>query len=174
LAGVTLPPAVAEPGAGTGPAGRVLGLYTGGTLAAEAKVLLGRAGLPAEVIDLGDDQYTAGRPHPMIDPGARAARIVRAAADPTVGVVLLDVVLGHGAHPDPAGVVAAAVREARGVDRPMAFVASICGTAADPQGFDAQARTLREAGVLLAGSNAAAARLAIRLAGGADAEGGRP
>jgi FdrA protein len=87
---------------------------------------------------------------------------------------LLDVVLGHGAHPDPAGAVAAAVREARGVDRPpMAFVASICGTAADPQGFDAQARALREAGVLLAGSNAAATRLAIRLVGGADAEGGR-
>ena len=159
----------------TGPAGRVLGLYTGGTLAGEAKVLLGRAGRPAEVIDLGDDQYTAGRPHPMIDPAARAARIVQAAADPTVGVVLLDVVLGHGAHADPAGAVAAAVREARAAaDRPMAFVASICGTAADPQGFDAQARTLREAGVLLAGSNAAAARLAIRLAGGADAEGGRP
>ena len=175
LAGVTLPPAVAESRAGTGPAaGRVLGLYTGGTLAAEAKVLLGRAGLPAEVIDLGDDQYTAGRPHPMIDPGARAARIVQAAADPTVGVVLLDVVLGHGAHPDPAGAVAAAVRQARGAGRPMAFVASICGTAADPQGFDAQARTLREAGVLLAGSNAAAARLAIELAGGAVAEGGRP
>ena len=89
-------------------------------------------------------------------------------------MVLLDVVLGHGAHPDPAGAVAAAVREARPPHRPMAFVASICGTAADPQGFDAQARTLREAGVLLAGSNAAAARLAIRLAGGADTEGGRP
>jgi FdrA protein len=192
LAGVTLPPAVAEPGAETGPAGRVLGLYTGGTLAAEAKVLLGRAGLAADVLDLGDDQYTAGRPHPMIDPGARAARIVQAAADPTVGVVLLDVVLGHGAHPDPAGAVAAAVREARGVDRPLAFVASICGTTADPQGFEAQARVLREAGVLLAGSNAAAVRLAIRLAGGAvllpapgpsdgaenpgpgDAQGGRP
>ena len=174
LAGVTLAPAVAEPTAGTGPAGRVLGLYTGGTLAGEAKVLLGRAGLPAEVIDLGDDQYTAGRPHPMIDPGARAARIVQAAADPTVGVVLLDVVLGHGAHPDPAGAVAAAVREARAAaHRPMMFVASICGTAADPQGFDAQARTLRAAGVLLAGSNAAAARLAIRLAAGPP-EGGRP
>jgi FdrA protein len=171
LAGVTLPPAVAEPGAGTGPAGRVLGLYTGGTLAAEAKVLLGRAGLPAEVIDLGDDQYTAGRPHPMIDPGARVARIVQAAADPTVGVVLLDVVLGHGAHPDPAGAVAVAVRAG---GRPLAFVASICGTAADPQGFDAQAGTLRAAGVLLAGSNAAAVRLAIRLAGGAEPEGGRP
>jgi FdrA protein len=175
LVGVTLAPAVAEPTAGIGPASRVLGLYTGGTLAGEAKVLLHRADLPAEVIDLGDDQYTAGRPHPMIDPGARAARIVQAAADPTVGVVLLDVVLGHGAHPDPAGAVGAAVREARAAaDRPMAFVASICGTAADPQGFDAQARTLREAGVLLAGSNAAAARLAIRLAGGADTEGGRP
>jgi FdrA protein len=175
LVGVTLAPAVAEPTAGTGPASRVLGLYTGGTLAGEAKVLLGRADLPAEVIDLGDDQYTAGRPHPMIDPAARAARIVQAAAEPAVGVVLLDVVLGHGAHPDPAGAVGAAVQEARAAaDRPMAFVASICGTAADPQGFDAQARTLREAGVLLAGSNAAAARLAIRLAGGADTEGGRP
>src|SRR4029453_509314 len=179
-AGVTLPPAGAEPGAATGPAGRVLGLYTGGTLAGEAKVLLGRAGLAAEVIDLGDDQYTAGRPHPMIDPGARAARIVQAAADSTVGVVLLDVVLGHGAHPDPAGAVAAAVREARAAapppvtviasscgaraapHRPRTFFASICGTAADPQGFDAQAGTLRAAGVLLAGSNAAAVRLAIR------------
>ena len=166
LAGVTLAPAVAEPTAESGPAGRVLGLYTGGTLAGEAKVLLGRAGVAAEVLDLGDDQYTAGRPHPMIDPAARAARITAAAEDPTVGVVLLDVVLGHGAHPDPAGAVAAAVRAAT---RPLAFVASICGTAADPQRLDAQARTLREAGVLLAGSNAAATRLAIQLA-----EGGRP
>jgi FdrA protein len=175
LAGTSLAPAVAGPTGEAGPAGRVLGLYTGGTLAGEAKVLLGRAGLSAEVIDLGDDQYTAGRPHPMIDPTARAARIVAAADDPTVGVVLLDVVLGHGAHPDPAGAVADAVREAReAAGRPMAFVASVCGTAADPQGFDAQERTLREAGVLLAGSNAAATRLAVRLAGGADDEGGRP
>jgi FdrA protein len=175
LSGIALAPAAAESTAVTRPAGRVLGLYTGGTLAGEATVLLGRAGVAAEVIDLGDDEYTAGRPHPMIDPAARATQIVRAVADPTVGVVLLDVVLGHGAHPDPAGAVAAAVREARAAaDRPVAFVASICGTAADPQGFDAQARTLREAGVLLAGSNAAAARLAGRLAGGTDAEGGRP
>ena len=99
---------------------------------------------------------------------------MQAAADPTVGVVLLDVVLGHGAHPDPASAVAAAVRDARGVDRSLAFVASVCGTAADPQGFDAQTRALREAGVLLAGSNAAATRLAIRLAGGDDVGGGRP
>ena len=175
LVGVTLEPAHAEPPADAGTAGRVLGLYTGGTLAAEAKVLFGRAGRTAEVIDLGDDRYTAGRPHPMIDPAARGARIVQAAADPTVGVVLLDVVLGHGAHADPAGAVATAVREARAAaDRPMAFVASVCGTATDPQGFDAQARSLGEAGVLLAGSNAAAARLAIRLAGGTDAEGGHP
>ena len=151
------------------------GCTPGGRSPGRPRCCFGRAGLPAEVIDLGDDRYTAGRPHPMIDPAARAARIVQAAADPTVGVVLLDVVLGHGAHADPAGAVATAVREARAAaGRPMAFVASVCGTAADPQGFDAQARTLREAGVLLAGSNAAAARLAIRLAGGTDAEGGRP
>jgi FdrA protein len=172
MSGTTLAPAAAGSTTATGPAGRVLGLYTGGTLAGEAKVLLARAGLPAEVIDLGDDEYTAGRPHPMIDPTLRAERIVAAAADPTVGVVLLDVVLGHGAHADPAGAVADAVREARAVAvRPIAFVASVCGTAADPQGFDAQEHTLRAAGVLVAGSNAAAARLAIRLAGG---EGGHP
>jgi FdrA protein len=164
LAGMTLAPADAEAAPDAGPAGRVLGLYTGGTLAGEAKVLFARAGLPAEVIDLGDDEYTAGRPHPMIDPTLRAERIAAAAADPTVGVVLLDVVLGHGAHPDPAGAVATAVRAARAAaGRSVAFVASICGTAADPQGLDAQARTLHEAGVLLAGSNAAAVRLAIRL-----------
>jgi FdrA protein len=132
LAGVTLPPAVAEPSEGTAPGGRVLGLYTGGTLAAEAKVLLGRAGLAAEVIDLGDDQYTAGRPHPMIDPSARAARIVQAAADRTVGVVLFDVVLGHGAHRDPAGAVAAAVLQARrsaGLRRPGTYAARGRGAA---------------------------------------------
>lgn len=142
--------------------GRVLGLYTGGTLASEAKILLKRAGIECEILDLGDDRYTAGRPHPMIDPHARAERIVAAGGDPSVGIVLLDVVLGHGASPDPATPVAEAVEEARRAaeadGRRLEFVASVCGTARDPQGLDRQRGILREAGILLADTNAGAVR----------------
>ena len=135
--------------------GELLGLFSGGSLAYEAQTILGPG---HRILDLGEAAYTQGRPHPMVDLELRR-RMLREEG-PKAGCILLDVVLGHGAHPDPAGAVAAAVREARGGDRPTAFVASICGTAADPQGFDAQARTLREAGVHVAPTNAAAARAA--------------
>lgn len=162
---------------GPRPAGRVLGLYTGGTLASEAKILLTRAGIACEILDLGDDRYTAGRPHPMIDPRARADKIVEAGSDPSVGTVLLDLVLGHGASQDPATPVAEAVAEARAIaesdGRELSFVASVCGTARDPQGIDRQRSILREAGVVLAETNAAAARVAGSIAGSADAEGAR-
>jgi FdrA protein len=145
-------------------ADRVLGLYTGGTLASEAKIILGRAGVDCEILDLGDDRYTAGRPHPMIDPQARAERIVAAGSDATAGTVLLDVVLGHGASADPATPVAEAVAEARRTaeadGRRLEFVASVCGTARDPQGLERQRTILREAGIVLADTNAAAARFA--------------
>lgn len=155
------------------PPGRVLGLYTGGTLASEAKILLGRAGVEYEILDLGDDEYTAGRPHPMIDPAARAERIVAAGNDATVGTVLLDVVLGHGASPDPAGPVAAAVREARssaeGAGRTIEFVAAVCGTMGDPQGLERQRGILRDAGVILAETNASAVRFVAAQQAGASA-----
>ena len=100
------------------PAGRcVRGLFVGGTLASEAALL---AGERAQVTDFGDDAYTAGRAHPMIDPTLRLEHLARAAADPEVAVLLLDVVLGHGAEPDPAALLApalAARRPAGGGDR---------------------------------------------------------
>lgn len=149
--------------------GRVLGLYTGGTLASEARILLTRAEVPAELIDLGDDEYTAGRPHPMIDPEPRTRRIAAAGDDPEVGVLLLDLVLGYGAHADPASPVATAVTEARrraaGDGRDLLVVASVCGTDQDPQGMEAQRAVLVGAGVLVAESNAAAARTAARAMG---------
>ncbi|MFF2623361.1 hypothetical protein [Oerskovia jenensis] len=148
-------------------AGRVLGLYAGGTLASEAKILLGRAGVDAEVLDLGDDQYTAGRPHPMIDPQARAERIAAAGSDPTVAIVLCDVVLGFGSAADPATPVAEAVRTAREAaradGRELVVVASVCAAVGDRQGLDAQRSILRAAGIVVADSNAAAARAAIAL-----------
>lgn len=153
------------------PPGRVLGLYTGGTLASEAKLLLKRGGVTEiEVLDLGDDEYTAGKPHPMIDPEARAARIEAAGADATVGILLLDVVLGYGSSPDPASPVVAAVAAARATaaadGRDLLVIGSVCGTPGDPQGLARQRDLLEGAGIVLAPTNAAAARLAATLATG--------
>jgi FdrA protein len=156
----------------------VRGLFSGGTFSYEAAMLLEAALGPVSlnplksrehcVIDLGDDVFTRGRPHPMIDPRPRIERIAAEAADPQVAVLLLDVVLGDGAHPDPAGALAPALQAA--AKRRLALVASVCGTETDPQVRSQQVKRLKEAGVLVAESNAQAARLAAaiaRRAGGA-------
>jgi len=145
----------------------VRGLFSGGTFAYEAALLLEAALGPLKtgehlVIDLGDDVFTRGRPHPMIDPRLRIERIAAEAADPKVAVLLLDVVLGDGAHPDPAGALVPALRAA--ARRRLALVASVCGTEADPQVRSRQVKRLKEAGVLVAESNAQAARLAAAIA----------
>jgi FdrA protein len=160
------------------PPGRVLGLYTGGPLASEAKLILKRGGVTEiEVLDLGDDEYTAGKPHPMIDPEARATRIAAAGSDASVGILLLDLVIGYGASPDPATPVVeavAAARAAAAVDgRELLVIGSVCGTPADPQGLDRQRGLLEGAGVVLAPTNAAAARLAAALSTGTAATGAR-
>jgi FdrA protein len=135
--------------------GRVLGLYCGGTLAAEAELLLGEAG---ECVDLGDDEFTRGRPHPMIEPELRNGHIRKALGDPTIGVLLFDLVLGFGAHADPAGVLVEGLKGSRKI-----AIASVTGTEQDPQGFSRQVEKLRAAGVHVAASNACAARLARSL-----------
>jgi FdrA protein len=146
----------------------VCGLYSGGTLCQEAALILG-SGAKHTTIDLGDDEFTVGRPHPMIDFRLRNERIVAAAKDGATAVILLDVVLGYGAHPDPAGALVPAIVDATKVaaksGRGLAIVASVCGTPADPQGLAGQEKRLAEAGVLLAPSNAQAARLAASLVG---------
>jgi FdrA protein len=163
----------------------VRGLYSGGTLCYEAVVLLRRhvgavysnAPLRAEevldaptrsrahtVVDLGADEFTQGRLHPMLDVTLRLQRIRQEAADPETAVLLLDVVLGYGAHPEPAAVLAPVIREvreqARRAGRHLSVVASVCGTDADPQNAAAQRDALIEAGVLVEESNARAVRLA--------------
>ncbi|MCC7106238.1 MAG: acyl-CoA synthetase FdrA [Chloroflexi bacterium] len=147
---------------------RLRGLYSGGTLSQEASLLLSQ--LVADqtpghsVVDLGDDQYTAGRPHPMIDYRSRNELILDAARDPATAVILFDVVLGYGSHPDPASALVPVLREARQVaaaeGRSLLLVASVCGTEADPQGLTRQEERLQQVGVILASSNARAARLA--------------
>jgi FdrA protein len=174
--------------------GAIRGLFSGGTLCYEAMAVV--AGVVGRVasniplrpgwrladphrseghtfVDFGDDAMTEGRAHPMIDPGLRNERFGREAADPETGVVLLDVVLGYGGHPDPAGELAPLVERALAA-RPgrLTVVVSLCGAAGDPQGLDGQAAALRAAGAVVARSSAQAARLALAAAGSWAAAGG--
>jgi len=167
--------------------GSIRGLFSGGTLCYEAMAVVaavaGRvaSNIPLRpewrladaarsdghtFVDFGDDAMTEGRAHPMIDPSLRAERFRREAADPETGVVLLDVVLGYGAHPDPAGELAPLVEEALAA-RPggLSVVVALCGAAGDPQGLDRQAAVLRAAGAVVTRASAHAARLALAAAG---------
>lgn len=118
-------------------------------------------------VDLGDDYYTVGRPHPMIDGTLRWKRILSEARDPQVAILLLDFILGFNASRDPVGDVLDAIVEARQTARKhggyLTVVASICGTQGDAQDLDLQARMLREAGVLVFQSNARAAAFCSEL-----------
>lgn len=162
----------------------IRGLYTGGTLANEAAMLIRDAyGIAEtdpshrmgyvlkagghEIVDLGDDAYTKGRPHPMIDPSARIEKMPAVFDDPTSAVVLLDCVIGFGASEDPAGALAPAIRDgiaqAAAAGRQVAVVVSVCGTRRDPQGYDDQRAALAEAGATVLPDNASAVRHALAL-----------
>ena len=110
---------------------------------------------------MGDDEFTQGRPHPMIDPSLRDARIRDEVADPTTAVVLFDVVLGYGSAADPTagllGVIGSARAAAKAAGRTVAFIGYVCGTDSDPQDRGQIVAGLNSAGVLVAASNAEAA-----------------
>ena len=162
----------------------VKGLYSGGTLAAEAGMLISEAlnleGLVKQegyilqshgydVIDLGDDIYTQGKPHPMIDPEVRIQKIEEYAEDEQTGIILFDVVLGYGAHEDMVGAllpaIEAAQTKAKTAGGDLYFVATVCGTTKDPQNYQDAVDRLKAAGVYVAESNAKAVQLALLLKG---------
>jgi FdrA protein len=133
---------------GRGDGGEVRGLFSGGTLAAEVRLTL-QALLRPEVctiLDLGDDEFTVGRLHPMIDQDLRLRRLRAEAADPAVSVLLLDVVLGDGAHADPAGELAPVIERCLGERTDLAVLVLMVGTDQDPQNLDEQIATLERAG----------------------------
>lgn len=160
---------------------KVSGLFAGGTMCAEAQVFFRRAGIevasnapipgihsPANaaasahmLLDLGNDEYTVGRPHPMIDPSLRNQMLVEALDDGKTAVILMDVVLGYGAHADPAGDLVSQLPPPQA--RKAVLITSVCGTEADPQCYSRQVRMLQDAGVTVAPSNAHAAELAIEV-----------
>jgi FdrA protein len=156
----------------------VRGLFSGGTFCAEAQIIFKdlltdvysnapvhgmkqlRNSLVSQkhtVIDLGEDEFTVGRPHPMIDYSLRNRRILEEAADPATAVILLDVVLGYGSNPDPAAELTPVLRKAA---RQVTMVCSITGTDQDPQNRSRVEAALRKAGATVMPSNAAACKLA--------------
>ncbi|MFB4315756.1 FdrA family protein [Actinomadura sp. 21ATH] len=152
--------------------GTVRGLFAGGTLCAEAAAVL-RAELGGDLAagghsltDYGDDAYTRGRAHPMIDPTLRLAAIEERAGTPDPGVLLIDVVLGYGADPDPGGPLSGLLRAVLRANPNLRAVVSLCGTRRDPQGFDRHMAGLLDAGASVFLSNAQAARFAAKLAKG--------
>jgi FdrA protein len=170
--------AIARVGAGRT---AVRGFFTGGTLCYEAQVILCQAlgpvysniplrqglGLPAPAgahvcLDLGEEEYTKGRPHPMIDPAARREILREQAFSPDIAAVLLDVVLGYGSHPDPAGEIAGTCADI--VAAGAAVVCYVLGARADQQGPDRQRAKLAEAGAIVTESAAQAARTAAAIA----------
>lgn len=163
----------------------IRGLYSGGSLCYESLLLLEAAagGVYSNIahgdcaladvevshhhtlVDMGDDYFTDGMPHPMIDPRLRTERIGREAADESVAVILLDCVLGYGSHEDPAGALAGAIAEANAAaaGRHITFIASVCGTDADFQIRAKQEAKLRAAGAIVMPCNAQAAKLAAKI-----------
>lgn len=159
---------------------RMVGLFSGGTLAYEAMTIATRhigpvfSNTPLEAawavpappgahvcLDMGEEEFTVGRPHPMIDPEARLELLRDQVSDPAVAVVLLDVVIGDGAHPDPAAMLAPAAAEI--VESGAAVVAYVLGTDRDSQDFEQQRSIMREAGCIVAETNARAALAAAAL-----------
>jgi FdrA protein len=185
-AGLQVPAWQQWPGSQAPPRPGVLrGLFAGGTLCDEAMVIAARhlgvirsniplrpewyldplaTGVGHTMIDFGDDQLTTGRPHPMIDQSLRLERLAAEADDPAVAVILLDVVLGYGAHHDPAAEFGPAITAAL-AGSGVLVVASLVGAASDPQDLGRQASALQAAGAHVFLSNARAARFACEAIG---------
>ena len=185
---VLLERAEAEAGQMTRPQRYLRGLFAGGTMALEALALFEQEGFEIRsnmakesgralrsphrseghtLLDLGEDVFTLGRPHPMIDPSLREERIAREAADPETALLLLDVVLGYGAHEDPCGPLAESLRKAKarvaGRGGYLSVVASITGTDGDIQNKAEQKKKLESAGCLVLPSNYQAAVMALHV-----------
>lgn len=169
----------------------VRGLFSGGTLCDEAMTLLSarlgpiysniplrpgwrlddaKGGYGHTAIDFGSDEFTVGRPHPMIDAGLRLRQLEQEARNPATAVVLLDIVLGYGSHSDPAAEFAPAIERARATaeqeGRALACVVSLCGTEQDPQELSLQRAQLSQAGALVFIENAVAAQVAAEIVSG--------
>ncbi|MEM0075714.1 MAG: hypothetical protein QXV84_05135, partial [Conexivisphaerales archaeon] len=157
----------------------VRGLYTGGTLSYESQIIISSlldnvfSNAPLDksfklkdsfksfqntIVDLGEEEFTKGRAHPMIDPTVRRLRLLQEAKDESVACIALDFVLGYGANSDPVGSIIESIKNAKEIastdGRYLPILAHVCGTDNDPQGKTSQERMLKDNGVLVFNTNA--------------------
>ena len=164
---------------------KIIGLYSGGTLASEATFLMKKAlhitdaqektgymlsSSACDILDLGDDLYTKGKPHPMMDSEVRKAKMLELTKDVKQPVVILmDVVLGYGAEKDPATELAEGIKNVKeqkaAVGEEVRFVFNLLGTEHDPQNLEKQAEVLREAGAYVYEGNTKAIEAVLALVG---------
>ncbi len=161
---------------------KVVGLYSGGTLCDEAQIILQPvlgdlySNTPVEgckpmadvyksegncILDLGDDQFTRGKAHPMIDPQYRGERMIQEIQDPTTGLIIFDVVIGYGGHPDMASELVSAIEKGLETTKNKPVLAAcICGTDGDPQGYADQVSQFEKIGVNVFPTNVAMVKFA--------------
>ncbi len=161
------------------------GLFSGGTLCDETQLLFREYGLgdcygnaplnpdyklsdvwkskKNTIIDMGEDEFTVGRPHPMIDFSLRRKKLIQEVQDKEVAVIMMDVVLGYGSNLDPAGELAPQIEKALNISPKTAIICSICGTNGDPQNRTAVKNALTKAGALILDSNAEASQLVSKI-----------
>jgi FdrA protein len=162
------------------------GVFAGGTFCYQSQQILKKAGInvysngpldkklllhdPEEsiensIVDMGDEYFMVGRPHPMINGSQRAKRILKEANDPEVGILLLDFILGYNSSPDPVGELIESIEKAKQIStqrgNPIEVVASICGTDGDFQDINQQMKMLTESGVKVFSSNAQATEYCV-------------
>ena len=163
----------------------IKGFYSGGTLASEAAMLVkdtlgdlssgetpegfAYKGGNHEIIDLGDDIYTQGKPHPMIDPSKRIEMLETSSDDPATAVIMLDNVIGYGSHDDMANELAPTIQKilnkVKADGRSLVVLATVVGTEHDYQGYQAQIETLKAAGAIVCDTNDQMVRTALNLIG---------
>ncbi|MFC2030303.1 acyl-CoA synthetase FdrA [Chloroflexota bacterium] len=145
-------------------------VYTNGSIKNAAQLADARQSIAHTCVDLGEDIFTVGKPHPMLEPSLRRERILQEAADPQTAVILLDIPIGYGVHPNPGGLLAQYIAEAKEVarseGRELPVVASVCGVDADPQDRATQMNQVREVGAMVMPSNARATYLAAQIVSG--------
>lgn len=157
----------------------IKGYYCGGTLALEAAMIIrDYLGIrddgkhtngimlhheEHEIIDLGDDKYTKGRPHPMIEPSLRVEELNKVLDKEETAVVLMDNVIGYGGYEDMASVIVPVIQNAKASNNDVVFICSVTGTSNDPMSYEDQVEKLREAGAIVCNSNAQATKLAIKI-----------
>ncbi len=150
--------------------GYLRGLFSGGTLASETLLGLQNfltpiySNVPIReeqkldnplnskghcILDLGEDIFTVGRLHPMMDNNLRIRRIRQEVEDAEVGGILLDIVLGEGAHADPASEIGPVIVEALKKRKDLKIYALVIGTEDDPQDMANQIKVLEKAGAIV-------------------------